>query len=76
MRISVCEYLRLVTNCNWFYSDPGHWVSDEGTEAIRTGPDYFELRRGSKTVKRLQYFEGLPSNVVRRLVKKGKRNNG
>lgn len=66
MRISVCEYLRLMTQRNWFYTNPGHWTSDKGDmEAFRTSDTHFELTRKGRRIKQLEYFEGLPSNVVR-----------
>lgn len=74
MRISVCEFLRLMTTKNWFYRNPGHWVSDGGEyEAKREDPRYPDeiyLYKGKRQLKTLTYFEGQPSNVVR------KRNKG
>lgn len=67
MRISVCEYLRLMTQRNWFYTNPGHWTSERGEmEAFRVSDDSFQLVRGRRVVKELAYFQGLPSNVVRK----------
>lgn len=70
MRISVCEFLRVRTQHNWFYMNPGHWGSDHNKqECLRISEDRFELRQGTKVVDRFAYFEGLPSNVVRARVR-------
>lgn len=70
MRISVCEFLRLKTNENWFYRNPGHWVSDgQVHEVIRQDDDSYVLYKGNRKVRTLEYFEGLPSNVIRKLNK-------
>lgn len=69
MRISTCEFLRLTTNRNWYYANPGHWVSDrmeyEAKRLDPDNPDELVLFRNKRKVKTLHYFEGLPSNVVR-----------
>lgn len=66
MRISVCEFLRLQTGRNWFYYNPGHWISDGlKVEAIREEDGVFRLFSNGKPGKTLEYFEGLPSNDVR-----------
>jgi hypothetical protein len=66
MRISVCEFLRLKTNRNWFYSEPGHWVSGAGEyDAYRVSDELFELHSRGRRKQTLEYFEGLPSNFVR-----------
>lgn len=69
MRISVCEFLRLSTQRNWFYLNPGHWMSDRGElQAIRTDlkkPDTLQLYRGKRVIKTLEYFVGQNSLEVR-----------
>ena len=66
MRISVCEYLRLMTSANWCYINPGHWACFDGErEAFRVEEDQFEIRRKGRRIMDLAYFKGLPSNVVR-----------
>jgi len=73
MRISVCEYLRLMTNKNWCYLEPGLWISSNwNQEAHRhpTNPDILTVytRKGEK-VRTLNYFKGESHNVVRTLNK-------
>lgn len=73
MRISVCEFLRLTTQDNWFYLSPGNWVNSDLTKRVeRQGEHVYHLREGRKPVKVLRYFVGLPSHEVRRRAK-GKR---
>lgn len=67
MRISVCEFLRLRTNKDWFYMEPGKWGSD-GMKLVclRESEGHFVLvNKDNKAVDSLQYFEGRPSNQVR-----------
>lgn len=68
MRISVCEFLRLKTNRNWFYVKPGHWASDRWEYTAQRDPevpDELMLYKGKRKQKTLVYFEGIPSHVVR-----------
>lgn len=75
MRISVCEFLRLRTNQNWYYMRPGTWAnSDHSLKAIRyeDQPDTIHLvRKSGKPMKSLHYFEGLPSHEVRKIANSG-----
>lgn len=72
MRISVCEFLRLSTQMNWFYKDTGYWVSDglkyEAKRDDRYGAnaDELHLYRKGRYWKTLRYFRGLPSHEVRK----------
>lgn len=67
MRISVCEFLRIKTDSNWFYLNPGHWMSDGcHMQALREeGEDVLNIQQNGVTIKTLEYFEGKPSNAVR-----------
>lgn len=79
MRISVCEYLRLMTSANWCYIKPGHWACFDGQlEAFRVEDGHckdghFEIRRKGRCIKRLVYFKGLHSNEVRADLRRRKR---
>lgn len=70
MRISVCEFLRLSTQDNWFYSQPGLWLnSDMSRQAIRENPEdeviHLQNRKTKKHIKTLTYFRGENSHDVR-----------
>lgn len=70
MRISVCEFLRVVTSENWFYLEPGHWVnSNSSKKAVRVDSDTFQIFEGEKIVKTLHYFKGKTSYQVRMEIK-------
>lgn len=74
MRVSVCEFLRIATEMDWFYKEPGHWVSgDCQFEALREGDHTFKVYRGKRVVRTLHYFEGMPSYMVRRIALKARR---
>lgn len=72
MRISVCEFLRLSTSKNWFYKEPGHWVSDGLKYAAKRDTRYgadsheFKLYRNGRYWKSIRYFEGISSHEVRK----------
>lgn len=67
MRISVCEFLRLTTQRNWFYMSPGNWGADKMEyRCERVNDDTYALYRGNRMVKALTYFEGKPSHQVRK----------
>lgn len=81
MRISVCEFLRIMTSENWFFLSPGVWMKDGGDEmAYRQDHFHDEIHIYKNDVvahvpvRKLKYFAGKPSHVVRkRNIKKGKK---
>lgn len=68
MRISVCEFLRLTFQTNWYYTGPGHWTESAGTRtAVRINGSQFQIYSRGRHTRTLTYYEGLSSNEARKL---------
>lgn len=70
MRISMCEFLRIMTHRSWCYMGKNYWLSDraELTARVLDGK-IIVLRSNGRVFKTLEYFEGVTARDIRSEIK-------